>query len=167
MTEHPCNLPPLFDIEGHGPIHVDGVKITATYGGRLAGLPTMPTNQATLQRAVEAASAPHKAVYLAPVAAARRPDLTAVGSPPDLFRLTVYTPVYTLPSMTNTALRSMRLSDELWQFADEYARDNDGVKDRSDLVRQLLEALHEDRLVVKPRPAPNPFPADELRIKED
>lgn len=82
MTEHPCNLPPLFDIEGHGPIHVDGVKITATYGGLLAALPTTPINQARLQRAVEAASAPHKAVYLAPVAVARRPDLAAAGSPP-------------------------------------------------------------------------------------
>lgn len=69
--------------------------------------------------------------------------------------------------MTNTALRSMRLSDKHWDFAAEYAAAHEGVRDRSDLVRQLLEALQEGRLTVRPRPAPNPFPADELRIEEE
>lgn len=61
----------------------------------------------------------------------------------------------------------MRIPDDLWRFAGEYARNHTGVQDRSDLVRQLLEALQEKRLTVRPKPTPNPFPADELRIEED
>lgn len=59
---------------------------------------------------------------------------------------------------------SFRLQAGLIDRVDAYIEQHRSValRSRTDLVQQLLEALCDGRVMVKPKPAPNPFPEDEF-----
>lgn len=62
----------------------------------------------------------------------------------------------------NRQMTTIRLPPDLLEWAGEYAAAH--RMSRTRLIEELLTALRENRLVVQPRPGPNPFPADELVI---
>jgi hypothetical protein len=55
---------------------------------------------------------------------------------------------------------TFRLEPALLAWVTKYAEQHG--KTRNSIVEELLEALHEGRLSVRPRSGPNPFPAEEV-----
>jgi len=63
-------------------------------------------------------------------------------------------------------MRSVRLDDRLWAAAETKAQEH-GAGDRSGFIRQMLEALKEERLHVPRPPGPSAFPADDFTTEEE
>jgi hypothetical protein len=76
------------------------------------------------------------------------------------FLAVIYTMIYVLVMSDNRIITTIRLPPDLLKWARSYKKEH-GVS-VTHVIEELLEALREGRLMVRPRAGPSPFPREDI-----